>query len=41
MRLWQERVDEINWELFDRGTEAYTWYALEEMVKAAQHAEPA
>ena len=39
MHLWQERVHEINWELFDRGTEAYTWYALEELVKAAGHAE--
>jgi Cu(I)/Ag(I) efflux system membrane protein CusA/SilA len=37
--LWQERVHEINWELFDRGTEAYTWYALEELAKAAGHAE--
>jgi Cu(I)/Ag(I) efflux system membrane protein CusA/SilA len=35
-RLWRERVVAINWELFDRGTEAFTWLALEESVKAAQ-----
>ena len=35
-RLWRERVDVVNWELFDRGTEAFTWFALEESVKAAQ-----
>jgi Cu(I)/Ag(I) efflux system membrane protein CusA/SilA len=35
LALWQARVKEINWELFDRGTEAYTWFALEELVKAA------
>ena len=29
--LWRERVAQINWELFDRGTEAFTWYALEEI----------
>ncbi len=35
-RLWRERVQTVNWELFDRGTEAFTWFALEESVKAAQ-----
>jgi copper/silver efflux system protein len=35
-RLWRERVATTNWELFDRGTEAFTWFALEESVKAAQ-----
>ena len=39
LRLWQERVKELNWELFDRGTEAYTWYAMEELVNAAKHAD--
>jgi len=34
-RLWQERVHAINWELFDRGMEAYTAYALEELAKEA------
>jgi Cu/Ag efflux pump CusA len=33
---WREAVHHINWELFDRGIEAYTWYALEESAKAAQ-----
>jgi Cu(I)/Ag(I) efflux system membrane protein CusA/SilA len=32
---WRDRVRRINWELFDRGTEAYTWYALQESAKAA------
>jgi Cu(I)/Ag(I) efflux system membrane protein CusA/SilA len=36
--LWREHVHEVNWELFDRGTEAYTWLALEEVAKAAQAA---
>jgi Cu(I)/Ag(I) efflux system membrane protein CusA/SilA len=36
--LWRERVKKVNWELFDRGTEAYTWLALEEVVKAAENA---
>ena len=36
--LWRERVEQINWELFDRGTEAFTWYALEELAKAAASA---
>ncbi len=35
-RLWRERVKSANWELFDRGTEAFTWFALEESVKSAQ-----
>jgi Cu(I)/Ag(I) efflux system membrane protein CusA/SilA len=35
-RLWRERVATVNWELFDRGTEAFTWFVLEECVKAAQ-----
>ena len=35
-RFWHERVGKINWELFDRGTETFTWYALEELTKAAQ-----
>jgi Cu(I)/Ag(I) efflux system membrane protein CusA/SilA len=32
--LWRERVETVNWELFDRGTEAFTWYALSELVTA-------
>jgi Cu(I)/Ag(I) efflux system membrane protein CusA/SilA len=32
---WLKKVTEINWELFDRGVEAYTWLSLEEVVKAA------
>ena len=32
-RLWKERVHEINWELFDRGTESFTWYAIEELTE--------
>lgn len=33
---WQERLAEINWELFDAGTDAFVGYALEEVVKAAR-----
>ncbi len=33
--LWRERVQKVNWELFDRGVEAYTWLAIEELVKGA------
>jgi Cu(I)/Ag(I) efflux system membrane protein CusA/SilA len=36
LKLWHERVSKINWQLFDRGTETFTWYALEELVKAAE-----
>jgi Cu(I)/Ag(I) efflux system membrane protein CusA/SilA len=36
MALWRERVKKIDWELFDRGVEAYTWLALEELVKGAK-----
>ncbi|MBX7165876.1 MAG: efflux RND transporter permease subunit [Pirellulales bacterium] len=35
--LWLERTQRINWELFDRGTEAFTWYALEELTKGAKN----
>jgi Cu(I)/Ag(I) efflux system membrane protein CusA/SilA len=36
MKLWRQRVEQINWELFDRGVEMFTWYALEELVKGAK-----
>jgi Cu/Ag efflux pump CusA len=36
LRAWRERVKAIDAELFDRGTEAFTWFALEETVKAAR-----
>jgi len=35
-RRWHENVQKINWELFDRGTEMFTWYAMEELAKAAK-----
>ncbi|MBO0697708.1 MAG: efflux RND transporter permease subunit, partial [Zavarzinella sp.] len=35
-RLWRARVQEINYELFDRGTEAFTWYAIEELVSGSR-----
>jgi len=38
MRLWRERVHDVNWELFDRGTEAFTWYAIEETINGAKNA---
>ncbi len=35
--LWAEFVDrKLNWELFDRGVEAFTWAALEEVGKSAR-----
>jgi Cu(I)/Ag(I) efflux system membrane protein CusA/SilA len=37
MELWAARVKEkINWELFDRGMEAFTWLALEELAKGTR-----
>ncbi|MDB5306815.1 MAG: cusA 1 [Gemmataceae bacterium] len=33
---WAGRVKDVNWELFDRGTETFTWFALEEVAKAAR-----
>jgi Cu(I)/Ag(I) efflux system membrane protein CusA/SilA len=38
LRLWRKRVKEVNWELFDRGTEVFTSYALEEVARAAKNA---
>ena len=32
-KLWRERVVKIDWELFDRAVEAYTWLAMEEVAK--------
>jgi Cu/Ag efflux pump CusA len=34
-RRWSECAATANWELFDRGTEAYTWYALEQVAHYA------
>ncbi len=34
--LWRSQVKAINWELFDRGLESFTWYALEEFGSAAK-----
>jgi copper/silver efflux system protein len=34
-RLWNERIKQINGELFARGTEAFTLYAINELIKAA------
>ena len=33
-----ERVGKGNWELFDRGTEAFTWYALDELISGGASA---
>jgi copper/silver efflux system protein len=35
---WHEHVRQVNWELFDRGVPAITWYGLEETVHAARAA---
>jgi Cu(I)/Ag(I) efflux system membrane protein CusA/SilA len=37
MSRWRERVKKVDWELFDRGVEAYTWLAIEEVVKGANN----
>jgi len=35
--LWVERIHQrINWELFDRGVESFTWAALEELGRSAR-----
>lgn len=35
--LWVERIHKrINWELFDRGVESFTWAALEELGRSAR-----
>jgi Cu(I)/Ag(I) efflux system membrane protein CusA/SilA len=34
--LWRERIQGINWELFDRGIESFSWYAIEELVQGAE-----
>src|SRR5439155_4048805 len=37
MDLWVAHIHQkINWELFDRGVEAFTWAALEEIGKGAK-----
>ena len=36
--LWTARVKTLNWELFDRGTEAFTWYAVDELAGAGPKA---
>jgi Cu(I)/Ag(I) efflux system membrane protein CusA/SilA len=37
LALWRAYVhDKVNWELFDRGVEAFTWAALEEIGKGAK-----
>jgi Cu(I)/Ag(I) efflux system membrane protein CusA/SilA len=38
MAVWRERVEKVDWELFDWGVEAYTWLALEEVAKGAADA---
>ncbi len=35
-QLWLAQVRQTNWELADHGMQAYTWYALEELARAAQ-----
>jgi Cu(I)/Ag(I) efflux system membrane protein CusA/SilA len=35
-RLWLDQVQQVNWELFDHGVEAFTRFSLEELARAAQ-----
>jgi copper/silver efflux system protein len=39
-RLWAARVKEVNYELFDNGTEAFTWYAIEELIEGSRDRSP-
>ena len=34
--LWRERVRQVNWEVFDRGTQSFTWFAIDELIAAAR-----
>src|SRR5262249_30193047 len=35
--LWAEQIKNvINWELHDRGIEAYTWFVIEELARTAR-----
>ena len=36
VKLWRDQVHKVNWQLFDRGIEAYTWFAIQESVKSAK-----
>lgn len=36
LKLWGDFVHKVNWELFDRGIEAFSWYALQEACKSAR-----
>jgi Cu(I)/Ag(I) efflux system membrane protein CusA/SilA len=37
LELWRQHVStKVNWELFDRGVEAFTWAALDELGKGAR-----
>jgi Cu(I)/Ag(I) efflux system membrane protein CusA/SilA len=38
LEFWRERVKKVNWELLDRGVEAFTWLAIEELAKGAKNA---
>jgi Cu(I)/Ag(I) efflux system membrane protein CusA/SilA len=38
LQLWRQHIRAVDGELFDRGTAAYTWLALEEVAKAARAA---
>jgi Cu(I)/Ag(I) efflux system membrane protein CusA/SilA len=35
MALWRAEVGKIDWELFDRGVETFTWLAMTELARAA------
>jgi Cu(I)/Ag(I) efflux system membrane protein CusA/SilA len=37
-RLWTERVEQVNWELHDRGSMAFNAFAIEELAKAGSKA---
>ena len=36
LTLWREHVHQVNWQLFDKGIQLYTWLAMEEAVKSSK-----
>jgi Cu(I)/Ag(I) efflux system membrane protein CusA/SilA len=36
MTRWREYVRHVNWELFDQGASSFSWYAVEELLRAAE-----
>ena len=35
LKLWRQRVAQVNYDLFDQAESAFNWYSLEELIKGA------